>query len=104
MLEDVGEKPYRIDRMLDQLRAAGKLETALAFGVGSFRGCRDPNLPQPDVDSVLEEALCGLGVPVVTGLPFGHVRANYAWPVGGRATVDGGAGELSLLERGVEDS
>lgn len=104
MFEDVGEKPYRVDRMLDQLRSAGKLETALAFGVGSFSGCDDPNLLQPGVESVLEDALCGLGVPVVTGLPFGHVAANYAWPVGGRATIDGGTGELSLLEWGVEDS
>jgi len=40
-------------------------------------------------ESVIENALRPLGVPIVSGLPFGHVKLNYAWPVGGRATIDG---------------
>jgi len=103
LLEDVGEKPYRIDRMLQQLRAAGKLEELAAIGVGSFHACVDERYPEPSVDTVIEEALGGLGIPIATGLPFGHVKDNYAWPMGGRATIDGTSGELQLLERGVDE-
>ena len=42
-----------------------------------------------------------LGVPLVTDLPFGHVRTNIAWPTGARATVDGDRGEVRILEKGV---
>jgi len=101
LIEDVGERPYRIDRMLQQLRAAGKFEGVAAVGVGVFESCIDERYPQPDVDTVIENALRPLDVPVVCGLPFGHVRANYAWPMGGRATIDGTRGELQLLEWGV---
>jgi len=104
LIEDVGERPYRIDRMLQQLRAAGKFEGLAAVGVGSFENCLDERCPQPDVDSVIENALRPLGVPIVSGLPFGHVKPNYAWPVGGRATIDGTSGELQLLEWGVDPS
>jgi muramoyltetrapeptide carboxypeptidase len=103
LLEDIGEKPYRVDRMLQQLRAAGKFEELAAIGLGSFHGCVDERYPKPSVDTVIEEALCGLGIPIVAGLPFGHVKENYAWPMGGRATIDGTSGELQLLERGVDD-
>jgi muramoyltetrapeptide carboxypeptidase len=103
LLEDVGERPYRIDRMLQQLRAAGKFENLAAVGVGSFSACVDDRYPNPSVDTVIEEALHGLGIPIVTGLPFGHVKDNYAWPMGGRATIDGTRGELQLLERGVDE-
>jgi len=94
LIEDVGERPYRIDRMLQQLRAA----------VGIFESCIDERYPQPDVDTVIENALRPLGVPIVSHLPFGHIRVNYAWPMGGRATIDGTSGELQLLERGVGSS
>jgi muramoyltetrapeptide carboxypeptidase LdcA involved in peptidoglycan recycling len=42
-----------------------------------------------------------LGVPLVTGIPFGHRRANFPWPVGASATIDGERGELRILESGV---
>ena len=42
-----------------------------------------------------------LAVPVVSGLPFGHVRENFPWPVGGRATIDGDSGEVCVTEQGV---
>jgi len=63
--------------------------------------CTDERYPQPDVDTVIKNALCPLGIPIACGLPFGHVKPNFAWPVGGRATIDGTSGELQLLEWGV---
>jgi muramoyltetrapeptide carboxypeptidase len=102
MLEDIGERPYRIDRMLQQLRSAGKLASVAGIGIGAFTQCEDAKYPEPSVDDVIREVLAPLAVPVVTGLPFGHVANNYAWPLGGRATMDGDRGELLLVERGVE--
>ena len=71
------------------------------YGVG-IENCLDERCPQPDVDRVIENALRPLGVPIVSGLPFGHTKPNYAWPVGGRATIDGTSGEFQLLEWGVD--
>ena len=53
------------------------------------------------VEAVIEEILQPLGLPLVTGLPFGHLRANATWTLGARATIDGASGEVRILERGV---
>jgi muramoyltetrapeptide carboxypeptidase len=101
LLEDVGERPYRVDRMLQQLRNAGKLAHLVGVGIGDFSTCRDERYPEITVHDVILEVMGDLGVPVVTGLPFGHVRANFAWPLGGRATIDGDLGEIRVVEQGV---
>ncbi len=101
LIEDVHEPPYRIDRMLQQLRAAGKLEAACAIGVGDVSTCVDEKYGT-DVEQVIEDAVRPLGLPLVLRLPFGHVRSNWAWPVGGRASLDAETGRLEILERGVE--
>jgi muramoyltetrapeptide carboxypeptidase len=101
LLEDRGERPYRIDRMLQQLRGSGKLERARGVGLGDFSSCVDERYPEPSAESVIEEVVRALGIPFVTRLPFGHCRANFPWPVGARATLDGERGELRILEAGV---
>ena len=101
LLEDRAEPPYRIDRMLQQLRGAGKLDHVAGVGIGDFASCVDERYPERGVERVLAEVLGTLGIPWVTGLPFGHLRNNVAWPLGGRATLDGDSGELRILERGV---
>jgi muramoyltetrapeptide carboxypeptidase len=101
MLEDVGERPYRIDRMLQQLRGAGKLANLAGVGVGDFSSCTDAKYPAPDVEQVLLDVLRPLRVPVVLGLPFGHLLENRAWPFGARAKIDARRGEVTFLEAGV---
>jgi muramoyltetrapeptide carboxypeptidase len=101
LVEDVGERPYRIDRALAQLRAAGKLEFVAGIGAGALTECEDPRYPECDAREPLVELGHALGVPVVTDLPFGHVDDNRIWPVGARAALDGDTGELVILERGV---
>lgn len=103
LFEDVNEPPYRIDRMLSQLREAGKLTAAAGVGVGHLHDCQDPRYPEPCAADVVAERLAPLGVPFVTGLPFGHTPPNRAWPLGARAAIDGAAGVVDVLERGVED-
>jgi muramoyltetrapeptide carboxypeptidase len=101
LLEEVGERPYRVDRMLQQLRGAGKLAGVAGVGIGDVSSCHDPKYPTPEVEQVLEETLRPLRVPLVLGLPFGHTPRNRAWPFGARATIDGRRGEVKILEAGV---
>ncbi|MEE9607783.1 MAG: LD-carboxypeptidase [Myxococcota bacterium] len=101
LLEDRGERPYRVDRMLQQLCGAGKLAAVAGVGIGDFSTCVETHGESPSADAVIEQTLRPLGLPLVSGLSFGHLRANFAWPVGARATIDGEAGELRVLERGV---
>lgn len=89
LLEDVTERPYRIDRMLTSLRLGGHLARASAFVVGEFAQCE----PGPDgvtVRSVLEERLSDYGVPVAFDAPFGHGAINHPFVVGERARLSGG--------------
>jgi muramoyltetrapeptide carboxypeptidase len=98
LLEEVGEAPYRIDRMLQQLHAAGKLTAAAGIGVGQLIGCDAKDALGPTAEDVIEDLLGPLGVPTVVGLPFGHGYPNRPWPHGGRAAVDAERGEIELLE------
>jgi muramoyltetrapeptide carboxypeptidase len=101
MLEDVTELPYRIDRMLQQLRAAKKFEQLVGIGLGAFTGCEDERYPEWTVERLFLDVFGALGVPVVLELPFGHGAMNRPWPFGGRAALDGARGELELLESAV---
>lgn len=101
MIEDTHEAPYSIDRMLSQLKAAGKLDTVVGVGVGCVEDCVNSTLPKPDAMEVIEEVLSSLGVPIVGGLPFGHCANNLPWGMGMRAAIDGDRGEIELLELAV---
>lgn len=86
LLEDVTERPYRIDRMLTTLEVGGHLAAAAAVVLGDFEQCA----PGPDgvtVDEVLCDRLLPLGVPVVSGLPIGHGLRNEPAILGGPARV-----------------
>lgn len=101
VLEDVTEPPYRIDRMLQQLRAAGKFDHVAGIALGGFTDCEDERYPEWTVERLFDEVFGSLGVPVVAGLPFGHGGENRPWPFGGRAALDGARGELEILESAV---
>jgi len=101
LLEDVTEQPYRIDRMLMQLIAAGKLEGVVGIGFGCMHECEDARYPALGLDEVIDELLLPLGIPILRGLPFGHAGLNLAWPFGVRAAIDGDRGEIELLEHAV---
>jgi muramoyltetrapeptide carboxypeptidase len=101
-LEDVGEEFYRVDRMLSHLRLAGALDRLAGVALGRFtemhrRGADGAT----GLDRILADYLKPLGIPVVMGLPFGHVDDQWTLPVGSRARLDGDAGTLDLLEPGV---
>ena len=94
-LEDIGERPYRVDRMLTTWRHAGAFEGVRGVVLGAFTDAQ----PGPDgvsVEDVLRERLGDLGVPVVAGLPAGHVEDNRELPFGARVFLDANAGSLQL--------
>ena len=96
VLEDVGEAPYRLDRMLTHWRLCGALQQLAGLGFGYFSGCDDPDSPCT-VEEVLRERTADLDIPVVAGLPVGHEPGNAALPLGVRARLDASSGQLSLL-------
>ncbi len=100
LLEDVGERPYRLDRMLEQLRLAGKLAGVAGVGLGAFSDCDEPDGGLRG-EEVLADWLAELSVPWLQGLPFGHAPPNLPWPVGARAELDPARVTLHIAERGV---
>lgn len=96
LLEDVGERPYRLDRALTQLLRAGWFDAVHGVALGSFVDCGDP----ADVRRLLAERLAPLGVPVLHDLPFGHLPTNLPVPLGVRADLDVDRGTLTA-ERGL---
>ena len=104
--EDISEKPYKVDRMLTQLLNAGILSQVAGVAVGVNADCDDPDAKpggeyrQTGAD-VVKERLSSLRVPVVTGLPFGHVDLNATIPVGAKARLDGRRGDLIITESAV---
>ncbi|HEU4556745.1 MAG TPA: LD-carboxypeptidase, partial [Longimicrobium sp.] len=99
-LEEVGEAPYRVDRLLQQLRLAGVLDGVAGIALGGFTEAGE-GADSPGVLDVVADVLGRLGVPVAHGFPFGHVDDNWTLPVGVRARLDADAGTLALLEPAV---
>ena len=100
VLEDVGEAPYRIERMLTHWRLCGALQQLGGIGLGAFSDC-DGNSEAASSDcfsleQVLRERTADLGMPVVAGLPVGHVAGNAALPLGAMAELDGESGQLRM--------
>ena len=98
-LEDVDERPYRVDRYLSQMRLAGKLDKLAGVVLGRWDGCT-PEKPELSytVEEVLRHYFAGRPYPVILGFPVGHVRANVTIPYGVSAELDADRGILRLLE------
>ena len=87
-LEDVNEHPYRIERMLDQLRHAGVLARQRAVVLGSFTEFRKaPHDRGFSLKTVVERLQAALKIPILTGLPFGHVPTKVLLPVGAKVEM-----------------
>jgi len=103
LLEDVFEEPYSIDRMLTQLRLAGKLEAAAGIVLGDWGN------PEPEdkdssltLDEVFSDILKDIGKPVLKGYKIGHCKPNLTVPIGTMACLDTCARSLCILESAVE--
>jgi muramoyltetrapeptide carboxypeptidase len=103
-IEDVGAKPYQIDRMLWHMRQAGKLNGLRGIVFGEMLACTSPGAPPNLLEDTILSALNGLDIPIAIGLRSGHVsRQNVTLTFGVEAelrTAD--EAQLALLEPAVK--
>jgi muramoyltetrapeptide carboxypeptidase len=107
LFEDVGERPYELDRYLTQLALAGALAHTTAAVVGELIRCRDPAPPSGDRDpddaalATVIERLTSASLPVAVGAPIGHGGRNEAVPFGAMCELDLDRGTLVITEAAV---
>lgn len=101
LLEDVGERPYRLDRMWTHLELAGVFERVSGLVLGEFFGCEEKGESYGSAD-VLRELAQQTGLPCAAGFPIGHGEVNQAVPLGVRVKLDADARRLDFLEPAVE--
>jgi muramoyltetrapeptide carboxypeptidase len=98
-IDEVAERPYRIDRMLTQMKLAGLLSRAAAVVFGELPRCDEPGEAGPRVKALLSELLGDFPGPVLFGLPSGHTTgACLTLPFGVRARVVAGASPALVIE------
>lgn len=105
LLEDVREAPYRIDRMLRQLKLAGKLDHLRGAVLGQFTKSSDREDNETEdpwylVNGVLRQYFEPLNIPVLMNYPVGHHRMNATLPLGGQVEIDAETGKLRVLGDG----
>jgi len=101
-IEEIGESPYRIDRMLTQLRQSYPLKAAAGIILGVFRGCEMKEGSRSlSLMETLKDRLGDLNIPVFYGAAIGHIGDNLTLPIGGKARFNADSGEIILLEKGV---
>lgn len=103
-IEDIGAKPYQIDRMLWQLRHAGKLKGIRGIIFGEMLDCNSPGAPDTLLENAIISALDGIDIPIAFGLRSGHVsRQNVTLIFGVEAELEAGEeARLSLLDPAVQ--
>lgn len=99
VLEEIGERPYRIDRMLTHLISAHALKGVKAIIVGHLTGCSDNGAVSEEAMEVFKERIKSLGIAILNGLPVGHESPNWPIPIGITACLqmDQSKAELQLL-------
>ena len=100
LLEDQGERPYRLDRMWTHLQLAGVFERVRGIALGSFTACEERGADYTS-DEVLRELATSTGLPCAAGLPIGHGDVNEPVPLGVRVRLDADAARLTFLEAAV---
>lgn len=99
LLEDIGEEPYRIDRMLTQLRLAGKFRDCAGVIVGDWHNCGAEHPEHSlSVMQVLEDVVLPCGKPAVYNLKAGHCKPKVTVPFGVEAVLDADAGTVCFVE------
>jgi muramoyltetrapeptide carboxypeptidase len=100
VLEEVGEATYRIDRAITQLHLAGCLDGVAGVVLGQFTE-RPAHEGEQPFEDVMRDLFAPFRVPVVLGVPVGHIADQWTLPLGVRARLDADRGTLTLLEAGV---
>ena len=96
-LEDRGEAPYRIDRMLTQMKLAGCFEGIKGLFLGSFDACGTLD----DIFRIVQEVFRDVNIPILSGFEIGHASVNITIPIGLRATLDADRQILTFHEPAI---
>ena len=100
-LEDIGEKTYRVDKMIFHLLSGTNLKKAAGIVLGVFAECNINEEPALSLRTALDDLLKPLGIPVSYGLSFGHIKRMVTIPTGIRAAMDADKNTFRLLEPAV---
>jgi muramoyltetrapeptide carboxypeptidase len=101
-LEDVDEAPYRIDRMLTQLKLAGVLGRIRGFVWGTCTRCNPgEGFGSLTITDILDDHIKPLGIPAYQGAMIGHINRQFTLPVGIEVEIDAAAGSIRMLEAAV---
>jgi len=92
LLEDQGEAPYRIDRMLTQMLLAGCFDGLAGLALGSFNRCGS----EEEIHRIVADRLGGLNIPILAGFDVGHDAVNMTLPVGLPVQLDTGSAVLTF--------
>jgi muramoyltetrapeptide carboxypeptidase len=103
LLEDIGERPYRLDRMWTHLALAGVFRQVRGIVLGDFTGCEEKDAEYSGAD-VLRELAAATGLPCAAGFPLGHGTQNQPVPLGVRVRLDAGGRRLTFLESAAAQS
>ncbi len=98
-IEDTGEAPYRIDRMLVQMKIAGIFSGLSGIILGTFKACG----AQADIHEIVRRLFDDCDIPILAGVGCGHGERNFTIPFGAMARLNADAGELTVLEAATVD-
>jgi len=97
-LEDIGEEPYRLDRVMTQLWLSGYLEKVEGIILGHFTDCKSDDPQRGTVEEMLERVLAPVNKPILMGFPAGHEPVNAALPMGCEVELDADGGDVIATE------
>ncbi|MDC0937067.1 LD-carboxypeptidase [Pirellulales bacterium] len=102
LIEDIGERPYRVDRFLSQLNLSGKLAAVRGVVLGQFTDCEPEDGKRSlSLDEIFDDYFANLGVPVLRNFPTGHARDNATLPLGIEVELNSDERVLTILENPV---
>jgi len=96
-IEDVGEQPYRVDRMLSQMLSAGLFKNVKGVVFGIFSGCERSNENSWTLREVILNRMAGLNIPCMYGFSFGHIDHQCTFPIGADAILDTSNKTITLI-------
>lgn len=104
LIEDIGELPYRVDRMLNQLRLAGILKKVKGVILGRFVDCneRDPNKKTLTLGEVMDHYIGSLKIPSIYTFPHGHIKDLVTIPFGIKVNLNATKGTVDFTEAAVK--
>lgn len=103
IIEDINEKPYKIDRLLNQLRLAKVFKQVKGIILGRFVDCYepDPNTKTLSLGEVIDDYICSLKIPIVYTFPYGHIKELVTIPYGVSVKINGTKGFVEFTEGAV---